>query len=70
MVKTIFNQNDDRFALVKWKNEEKYNVVSMNDVEILNSESTEYILQSDYKVRLKPENSVKYNKYTATILLI
>ena len=52
MVKTYFKTNDHRFAVVRWANTESYNVVSLNEVEVLPENQSEYSL-SDFEYRVK-----------------
>ena len=43
--KTLFNQDDSRFAVVKWVSDrEAYNVVSLNLIQVLPEPQTEYSL--------------------------
>jgi len=51
--RTVYNTDDERFMLVKWKSSEKFNILSFNDVEKLD----EYELESQINVRF---NNQKY----------
>jgi len=55
--RTVYNTDDERFMLVEWKSAEKFNILSMNDVEKLD----EYELESQINVRF---NNRKYSKAT------
>ena len=55
----ILNTNDDRFALIQWKNN-KYNTISMNDVEKFDSYELDQTVRCQF-------NS---NKFPGTVKLI
>ncbi len=58
----IYNTDDDRFMLVKWKNAEKYNSITMNDVEKLD----DYELDSIVNVKFNGKNYKAYIKFIGT----
>lgn len=65
---------DNRFALVNWDGDDiNFNVISLNDLVVLDDDQTEYIIGSQYKARWnnnKPGIAPKYTKHNVKILLV